>query len=197
MGGLSRQMMGAFAQMDAQQYQDEYRRQMSNARVALARERYGLDKLMADNAKDPGSWLETFQKGKGKIRDAVLEGVTLPAAKQAVEADLNESLVLWENDLFNKSKTQSARNAAVDYEAGLQSIVGESREYRDVDDALADFEAAVELIEDNEPTPEAADFKTRWAAREIFGDYLIQEALRTDDASIVANANAVIPPDIL
>jgi hypothetical protein len=195
--GVAGMLMGQFGRMDARQQEDEYRRQMSNAKVAVMRERYNLSKLMAENAKDPTSWLPTFQKSKGKIRDAVLKGVTMPDARRDVELELNEELVRWEADLFEKGKIQSARNAVVDYEAGLNSIVAESREYPTVDDALADFEAAAELIENNEPTPEAADFKTRWAAREIFGDYLIQEALRTDDPSIVEKANEIIPKDIL
>jgi hypothetical protein len=198
MVGVARTIQGALQDYSDEEIQGEYRRQTSNASVAMERERQSLVQFMRDNQKDPSSWKKQFAQNREKIRKGILDGITQPQAKQAAELELSESLQQWEGWINDNAAKQIAVNTNADYETGLADFY-RPKQFADETDAMTHLSAGLTHIEggynggsmpvDSLPTPAAAEAEKRKLARQVLGDYGLQQALAGGNEEWIDNLN--------
>lgn len=184
--GVANTLSSALDDWSEEEIQGEYRRQVSNASVAMEKERQGLAQFMRDNQRDPSAWKKQFAQNREKIRKGVLDGLTQPQAKQTAELELNESLQQWEGWINDNASKQTAINTNADYETGLAGFY-ESHEYADETDVMSRLSAGLTHIDhgfnggqmpvDSLPNQEAAEAEKRKLARQVLGDFGLQQAL--------------------
>jgi len=194
-------MMGQLQDWSNEQIQGEYRRQVSNASIAMERERQGLQVLMRENQNDPGSWRKKLTENLPRIRKGIMGGITQPQAKQQVEMELNESFQKWEGWIDESAAKQTAHNTNADFETGVKSFLTESVQFADETDLMEHLGSAFGHIDqgynggklpvDMVPTPAAADALKRNLAQKMIGDYLTQQALATGNEAILDAGNEI------
>ena len=194
-------MLGQLQDWSDEQVQGEYRRQVSNASMAMEKERQGLHAFMRENQNDPGSWRTKFAADREKIHKSILAGITQPQAKQVVEAELNESLQKWEGWIDESAAKQTAVNFNADFETGVKSFLTESTQFGDQTDLMEHLGAAISHVDTNFgggklppdmiPTQAAADALKRKISQKMIGDYLTQQALATGREDILDRANEI------
>lgn len=195
-----------------EEYEAEYRRQTSNAAIEIQRQQEGLNALMRENKNDPMSWRAKFGANKQAIREAVLSGVTMPAAKQAVGLDIDQRLASWETTLREAAGEQIAVNTNTDwkvrrdefdrpYQYDFSNPNGAAREAMDrlatgIGHIKAGYNGGERPV-DALPTPEVVAADERAIFRSVWGDYLYQKAIATGDRTILEKANENLPQGVI
>lgn len=176
--------LNILADVSERQITAEDRRQVTEATVAIERERQNLKALMRENASDPDAWLTTYTNDRQKIRDSIMSGVTQPGARAVIEPDLELKLQQWEGWLEDEAYQQRETNRVTSYETARTEFMERTPTYSGLEDAGERYLAAVELTNNaygggRSPVPRLApdgarEAENRALARKIFGDWARQ-----------------------
>jgi hypothetical protein len=199
--GVAGTIMGALVSRSDRQIAEEDARQSSNATIAILREGQELRTMMEENAADPMSWKGIFAKNKPKIRGAVMKGVTQPGARRKAHLELNETMARWEGMIQNESAAQTTRNADTDFKVAMEGF-SERQTYVTTEDVLIRMDKANKVINDRlatgRLTNDQAEALKRDISQSMFGDFLMQEAMRQpteeEGIAIIESANTYSLP---
>jgi hypothetical protein len=180
----------------------ENRRQISNAGIAMEKERHGLVRFMRENQRDPLSWSKYLTENKQRMRDAVIAEATQPGARTEIDMMFGEKFQALESWVSDKAYLQQAQNTNDDFETGRKLLTEEPYTYTGDDDVMMRLNALIEHVEgawnggnmppDSMPNEQAKDLIIRDGSRKIVSDYILQQAavLPEDEAmALIDSAN--------
>jgi hypothetical protein len=200
MVGIGNTLLGQLQDWSNEEIQADYIQQTSAGGLAFLKERTAFLRSMQDGFGDrPDDWATEWAKRKEPIRNAVLKGVRSPRAKQALGIQLDEEFAQLEFDLENEASKQRAKNLHTNFEVQRAELL-RPHEYRGESDLMARIGQGLTLIRSYQntggmpghpdvSTPEAAAAQEDQLVRQMAGDYLLQEALRTGDDGAIDMGN--------
>ena len=182
-GNLAGQVLGILGDLSDLQIEAEDRRQISNANIALMKEKRSLKDRMAKSADSPDKWLQDYKESRQKIYDGVMSGVTQPGARDAIGSKLNEELESWNDWIKDESEKQSGINTNTDYELGRAAWL-EDRKYSSPEEVFGHIQGYITHEQvgwnngdkpvDRFPTESAYKESMREGTRTILSNYIMQ-----------------------
>jgi len=188
--------LGILSDLSDLQIEAENRRQISNANIALMKERRALKDYFTEHASEPDKWAQYYQENRQKIYDGVMSGITQPEAKNVVVPQLDEELESWMDWVKDESAKQSGFNTNTDYRLGYKSFE-EDQIYSGPEEMLKDLGDAMDYVDkgwnkgvrpvDDLPTEDAVIAAKRDLAQKILSNYTLQAP---DAEEILKDPNA-------
>ena len=195
-GDFAGQVLGILGDLSDFQIEAEDRRQISNANIALMKEKRAIKDRMANSADSPDKWLQDYKESRQKVYDGVMSGVTQPGARNAIESKLNEELESWNDWIKDESEKQSGINTNTDYELGRSAWL-EDRKYSSPEEVFEHIQGFITHEQvgwnggdkpvDRFPTEAAYTESVREGTEQILGNYIMQAP---DAEEILKDPNA-------